>query len=213
MNTSIRQLSSTALILAGFALLGGGLVTLTQHLTREIIHNQQQQRLQQRLAEVLPGDHYEHPLAAHPLAVRHPPLQAAADQPITVYRVYQNQQPLALLATPVAQDGYSGPIQLLVGTWADGRIAGVRVLAHRETPGLGDAIELARSDWLHSFSNRALGDPPWDDWRVRRDGGVFDQFSGATITPRAVVRALRQWLRYEATHRQQLYARVDGTLP
>jgi len=87
----------------------------------------------------------------------------------------------------------------------------VRVLAHRETPGLGDVIEADRSDWIRGFAGRALGDPPLSAWALRRDGGAFDQFTGATITPRAVVRAVRDWLRYFEIHRERLFAPREST--
>jgi electron transport complex protein RnfG len=93
-----------------------------------------------------------------------------------------------------------------VGIDRNGEIQGVRVSAHRETPGLGDAIEAKRSDWIHDFEGRSLGNPPAEDWQVRKDGGVFDQFTGATITPRAVVRAVYRTLQYFQQHRDDLLA-------
>ncbi|HEX6928013.1 MAG TPA: RnfABCDGE type electron transport complex subunit G, partial [Gammaproteobacteria bacterium] len=125
--------------------------------------------------------------------------------PVTVYRAYKDGEPVAALFTSVAPDGYSGPIYLLVGIHADGRIAGVRVLGHKETPGLGDPIEIERSDWITGFDGRSLGDPPPQQWDVERYGGVFDQFTGATITPRAVVRAVRNTLLYFERHREEIF--------
>jgi len=117
-----------------------------------------------------------------------------------------NGKPVAVLATPVAPDGYSGSIKLLVGVYADGTLAGVRVLAHKETPGLGDAIEATRSDWILTFEGKSLNNPPPKAWAVKKDGGAFDQFTGATITPRAVVKAARQFLIYFQQHKEQLLA-------
>jgi electron transport complex protein RnfG len=94
---------------------------------------------------------------------------------------------------------------LLVAVDAGGRLLGVRVLAHRETPGLGDLIEERRSGWIHGFDGRSLGDPPAARWQVRKDGGDFDQFTGATITPRAIVRAVRGALEYVDRHRAELF--------
>ncbi|HEY5791334.1 MAG TPA: RnfABCDGE type electron transport complex subunit G, partial [Gammaproteobacteria bacterium] len=105
-----------------------------------------------------------------------------------------------------APDGYSGAIRMLVGIRADGRVAGVRVISHKETPGLGDKIEPGKSDWSRSFVGRALGNPGSASWRVRKDGGVFDQFTGATITPRAVVAAVHRALLYYRDHREALFA-------
>ncbi len=109
--------------------------------------------------------------------------------------------------TSVAPDGYSGEIRLLVGVLADGSISGVRVLAHRETPGLGDPIEIERSDWITGFNGRSLGNPVLAQWDVARYGGDFDAFTGATITPRAVVRAVKNTLIYFAQNRERIFAR------
>src|SRR5690606_38890243 len=125
---------------------------------------------------------------------------------VTVYRAYRQGAPVAALFMIVAPDGYSGSIKMLLGVWADGRVAGVRVLAHKETPGLGDKIELARADWILSFNGKSIGQPPLEGWAVKADGGVFDQFTGATITPRAVVGAVKRALLYFNTHREQLFA-------
>ncbi len=104
-----------------------------------------------------------------------------------------------------APDGYNGRIRLLVGIGFDGRVSGVRVTGHNETPGLGDAVEAEKSDWILGFKGRSLTDPPPERWAVRKDGGDFDQFTGATITPRAVVRAVRQALAYYDAHRDTLF--------
>jgi len=127
-------------------------------------------------------------------------------EPVTVYRARKHGQPVALFATPVAPDGYSGPIQLLIGVRADGALAGVRVLSHKETPGLGDGIDEKRSPWILAFTGKSLSDPGPDGWKVKKDGGAFDQFTGATITPRAVVKATHKFLEYVQTHREQLFA-------
>jgi electron transport complex protein RnfG len=113
---------------------------------------------------------------------------------------------VAAVFSVVARGGYAGDIELLVGVRADGRVAGVRVVEHHETPGLGDGIEADKSDWIRGFDGRSLGDPPREDWAVRRDGGDFDQFTGATITPRAVVEAVRDTLIYFEDHRDQVFA-------
>src|SRR5690606_19653834 len=115
------------------------------------------------------------------------------------------------LVLPVVAQGYAGPIRMLVGVSADGRVLGARVVAHQETPGLGDWIEADRSDWIDDFRGRSLDDPALAGWRVRKDGGVFDQFAGATVTPRAVVKALALLLRYLERHGAELYAAAPGT--
>jgi electron transport complex protein RnfG len=107
--------------------------------------------------------------------------------------------------TVIAPDGYSGNIKLLVGVYYDGRVAGVRAVSHKETPGLGDYIETGRSDWILGFNGRSLVSPSPGDWRVKPDGGVFDAFTGATITPRAVVRAVYKSLLYFEREKTNLF--------
>jgi electron transport complex protein RnfG len=120
------------------------------------------------------------------------------------YRALLDGKPVAVFLQPTAPDGYSGSIKLLVAILENGTIAGVRVLNHRETPGLGDYIETNKSSWIHGFIGRSLGNPEPKLWQVKRDGGVYDQFTGATITPRAVVRAVARSLEYFQTHRATL---------
>jgi len=122
-----------------------------------------------------------------------------------VYRGRRAGQPVAAVLSPVVTQGYSGSIQLIVAIRFDGTLAGVRVLSHRETPGLGDKIEAERADWILGFEGRSLLDPPASAWKVKRDGGAFDQFTGATITPRAVVRGVRAGLEYFGDHRDRLF--------
>jgi len=119
--------------------------------------------------------------------------------------------PVAVILRFAAVDGYNGHIGLLVGIEADGRVAGVRVTSHRETPGLGDAIEIEKSDWVRGFEGRSLDAPAEAEWTVRRDGGAFDQFTGATITPRAVIKAVRLALAYHESHREQLYSTAPSS--
>ncbi|HET8791735.1 MAG TPA: RnfABCDGE type electron transport complex subunit G, partial [Modicisalibacter sp.] len=105
---------------------------------------------------------------------------------------------------------YSGDISLLVGIDANGELTGVRVLSHRETPGLGDKIEVRKSDWITQFAGLSLGNPPIEQWAVKKDGGVFDAFTGATITPRAVIGAIKRSLEYFASHRALLLGKPEG---
>lgn len=194
----------SAILLGVFAVLGGGLVALTFDLTRDRIADNRQRVLLRRLHEILPSETYDNALHADTLRVSSP-LLGPVDQSSTVYRARRNGQPVAVILEVTAPDGYSGAIHLLVGIDTLGRVAGVRTVSHSETPGLGDDIELARSDWVLDFNGRSLEDPPPDEWAVRRDGGVFDQFTGATITPRAVVKAIRNALLYFRDHREQLF--------
>jgi len=111
-------------------------------------------------------------------------------------RAFKQQQLVAIIAAPTAPDGYNGSIKLLVAIRQNGDLMGVRVVAHQETPGLGDAIDSNKSNWIYSFNGRSLNNPELIDWKVKRDGGHFDQFTGATITPRAVVKMVLKTLQY-----------------
>jgi electron transport complex protein RnfG len=116
---------------------------------------------------------------------------------------------VAAVLASIAPDGYAGTIKLLVGINYDGSIAGVRVVSHKETPGLGDAIEAERSDWILGFNGHSLREPGEERWKVKKDGGIFDQFSGATITPRAIVAAVHNTLSYYQNNREALFAAAE----
>ena len=123
---------------------------------------------------------------------------------MTIHRGRRDGTPSALAIEAIAPDGYAGPIRLIVGVDVDGRVLGVRITEHRETPGLGDPIDASRSDWIQSFVGRSIGQPPEARWTVRKDGGEFDQFAGATVSPRAVVHAVRRVLLFVTAHGVEL---------
>jgi electron transport complex protein RnfG len=122
---------------------------------------------------------------------------------LTVYRATKGGK-VTGVAYEIAGSGYAGPIKLMLGVDADGKVLGVRALAHKETPGLGDKIEVKKGDWILRFTGLSLGAPPKDKWKVKKDGGQFDQFSGATITPRGVVTAVRNGLEFFAANKAQM---------
>lgn len=121
------------------------------------------------------------------------------------YRVRQGERVIGVILPATARDGYSGDIRALVGVRSDGSIAGVRVVAHKETPGLGDKVDLRKSRWILGFNDLSLQNPAISDWTVSKDGGAFDQFTGATVTPRAVVVATRRALEYAELHNAFLF--------
>ena len=121
------------------------------------------------------------------------------------YRVRRDDRVIGVILPATARDGYSGDIRALVGIRDDGTVAGVRVVAHRETPGLGDKVDLRKSDWILGFDNRSLSQPDLSGWNVEKDGGVFDQFTGATVTPRAVILATRRALEYARLNAETLF--------
>jgi len=124
---------------------------------------------------------------------------------MTVYRARKNNKPVAAIIQCVAPDGYSGKIRLLVAVKVDGSLAGVRVTDHLETPGLGDAIESQKSNWILIFNGKSLSDPTPDKWTVKRDSGEFDQITSATITSRAVVKASYRALQYFKLNQNLLF--------
>ena len=207
---NIRHIFITASILLLFAVLGTGLVAYTYDNTHSIIEANERAALLENLHALVPPERHDNDLVNDTVAVRDTN-QLGTNEPVTVYRARKDGQPVAAILTPVAPDGYSGDIKLLVAINADGTLAGVRVTAHRETPGLGDGIEASRSDWILQFTGRSLADPGEKQWAVKKDGGAFDQFTGATITPRAVVKAVKKALIYFQHNRQTLFAEALPT--
>lgn len=207
-----RQIIITAIILLLFAVIGTALVVYTFDNTRDRIAANERATLLRKLHHLIPPEQHDNILLEDTTTVRNTSLPGT-DQPVTVYRARKAGQPVALVMTPVAPDGYNGTIKLLVGINVDGTLSGVRVVAHRETPGLGDAIDETRSDWIHLFDNKSLGNPPLDRWKVSKDGGDFDQLTGATITPRAIVKAVRQTLLYYRDNQDSLFGGNESNLP
>jgi electron transport complex protein RnfG len=194
-----------AAVLALATVIAVGVVALVHdRAAPQIEASRRAQRLKQLTAVLGPVTYDNDPLS-DTVSLRDPEL-LGTDEPMIAHRVRRGTVPVAVLLNTVAPDGYEGAIHLLVAIDAQGRLLGVRVLAHHETPGLGDLIEERRSDWIHCFDGRSLGDPPAGRWQVRKDGGDFDQFTGATVTPRAVVRAVRNALVYFSRHRDDLFA-------
>lgn len=204
-----RSMLRAAGILAGFAVFGALLVAVTWDSTEKRIADNERAFLLRSLADVLPENGYDNAVHEDVISVTAATLLGTT-APVSIYRARLRNRPVAVVMTPVAPGGYSGPIKLMVGVLADGTVSGVRVVAHRETPGLGDKIELERNDWILGFDGRSLGQPPRERWAVRRDEGVFDQFTGATITARAVVSAVRDALLYFEAHRDLLFAAPAG---
>jgi electron transport complex protein RnfG len=195
----------TAVILGLFAITGTTMVAFTYDRTRDRIAANEREALMRKLNVLIAKDRYDNTLFEDTLQVHDRKLLGTNDA-VTVYRARRGGKPVALVMTPVAPDGYSGTIKLLVGIADDGTLTGVRVSAHHETPGLGDAIDEERSDWIYGFDGKSLDNPPQEQWRVKRDGGAFDQLTGATITPRAIVKAVKKTLLYYREHRGELFA-------
>ncbi len=196
------QIVLTAVVLAMFAILGVGIVAFMHGQTAPVIAEQARAALGQRLAAVLPPGYDNDPTGEVRMLAVDPLLGGKG--PATLYVARKAGMVHGLAFAVVAPKGYSGGIQLLVGVDRNGQVSGVRVTAHKETPGLGDPIEVEKSDWIHAFVGKTLADPGAKGWAVKKDGGAFDQFTGATITPRAVVTAVRDTLTYFEAHRAEL---------
>ncbi len=193
-----RYILITALFLAGFTLLGVTLLAVMQHFTAPVIAEQQRAALNLQLAAVLPQGFDNDPAMTQQALPADPALGGAA---AVRYTARRGGQITGWALRVVAPNGYSGAIHLLIGVDRAGVIQGVRVLEHKETPGLGDPIELEKSPWILSFNGKSLHDPQDKAWGVKKDGGIFDQFTGATITPRAIVQAVHSTLEYVETHK------------
>lgn len=199
-NSALAVLALVLLGVAAAVLLTG----VWQQTESTIAINERNYQLR-ALNEIVPPSRYDNSLFDDTIEVLNPDL-LGSPEPVTVYRARKNDEPIAVIMRVIAPRGYSGLIHLLVGINYDGTVAGVRASEHSETAGLGDNIETSNSDWILHFDQRAIGNPPLESWAVKKDGGQFDQFTGATITPRAIVKAVRDALVYFEANREALFA-------
>lgn len=207
-----RSISINSLILGAFAAVTAGLIALTYQSTEARIAVAERHAAQRALAEIVSEQRHDNDMLADVIALT--PQQEAMlglDTASQIHVARRQGQTVAFIVPAVAPDGYSGAIKLIVGVNADGTVAGVRVLSHKETPGLGDKVDLNKSPWVLGFEGKSLSDPPPAKWQVQKDGGNFDQFTGATITPRAVVRQVKEVLEFVQQHQAQLLARAEET--
>jgi len=198
-----RNMLISASLLGLFAVIGTAMVALTsQQTTQQIASNKQQYTLN-KLHEIISPDAHDNDLESDTLQVTDPLL--GSNKPMLVYRARKHGKPVAAIIQTIAPDGYSGNIEMLVGIRTDGSLLGVRVTDHQETPGLGDNIDIRKSPWILQFNNRSLSNPTPVNWKVKRDGGAFDQITSATISSRAVTKAVYNTLRYFQQHRDALF--------
>lgn len=192
-----------ALVLAAFALAGTLLLGLAFQQTREPIARAEEAAKLKLLNQVIPPELHDNDLLADAIEL---PANAllGTDEPRPAYRALKDGRVTAVAFEAIAPDGYNGRIRLLLAVSPEGRVLGVRVVAHAETPGLGDYIDIAKSDWIRQFDGRQFSPAGADAWRVKKDGGTFDAMAGATVTPRAVVKAVRKALEYFHAHRDPL---------
>ncbi|UWZ96562.1 electron transport complex subunit RsxG [Vibrio splendidus] len=200
----LNAIKKNGLVLAIFACASTGLVAVTHYLTKDQIRQQEQAQLLSVLNQVIPHDLHDNELFSACTLVQAEEL--GTEQAMPAYIAKLNGEPSAIAIEAIAPDGYNGAIKVIVGMKIDGTILGTRVLSHQETPGLGDKIDLRVSDWILSFAGKQVTDSNLDRWKVRKDGGDFDQFTGATITPRAVVKSVKQAVQYVNQNNQVLLA-------
>ncbi len=202
MNKLLTSVWNSGWLLGLFGVLGAALVAFTYIATADQIAANEKAVLMNNIYKLVSAAEMDNELLQDSIDIQAPDLASGS---VTVYRARMAGKPVAVIMSPVEAPGYAGPIKLIVGIRADGSLGGVRVLAHKETPGLGDKIEENRSDWVLDFTGKSLDNPAPQRWKVKRDGGDFDQFTGATITPRSLVAATKHALDSFAVHKQQLF--------
>lgn len=201
----LRSIKNNSIGLGLFALVTVGIIALAYMKTAPLIADSIDRVKIKALQQIIPPDRYNNDLLSAGIHLPDPQLLGiAADQQGFIGKY--NSQPVAVILPLTTTEGYTADIDILVGIATDGSIIGVRVITHKETPGLGDKIDIKKSPWILSFDNRSLTNTPLAQWQVRKQGGDFDQFTGATITPRAVIHAVRDALQYFAIYQHQLLA-------
>jgi electron transport complex protein RnfG len=197
-------ISRNAYLLAAFAIACTGSIAIVNEFTQPIIAQQEQEALLKMLNQLIPADLYDNNIVASCFTVTDKNLLGTAE-PQQAFIAKKDNRPIALMLKTTTMSGYAGRIDLVVGIYADARIAGVRVLQHTETPGLGDKIQAKKSDWIYSFNDKAYLEEQESRWDVKQNGGDFDAFTGATITPRAVVFAVKDALIYFQKNKKTLF--------
>ncbi|AWL11434.1 Electron transport complex subunit [Saliniradius amylolyticus] len=200
----LKNMRKNGGILGAFAIVTTGLIALTYELTSPVIHSQELRERQQTLNRIIPSALHDNALTRDCTLVTEADLLGNA-KPKRVYRARLGGEPRALAIQTLSPNGYNGNIHLLVGVDTTGAVTGVRVTRHQETPGLGDKVETRISDWILSFDGKRYTEFNADSWAVEKDGGSFDQFTGATITPRAVVSAVKKALIFAQQNEQALF--------
>jgi electron transport complex protein RnfG len=199
-----RKRNRQMLTLAGAIAVALTLLGLAAHLTNDRIARNERAWFEAQINALVPAQLHDNDLLTDRIDVVAPE-ELGTRNPVAIYRARLNNEPTATIINSVAPDGYGGPIELLVAISYSGTVLGVRVLAHHETPGMGDAFAQPGSNWLAAFTGRSLNNPEMRGWNVRKDGGQFEQFTSATISPRAIIQAVQRTLDYHDRHRSSIY--------
>ena len=200
-----QTVTRNGLVLGAFALVSTGLIALTQYFAAPVIKQQQQRQLLKTLDALIPPTLYDN-------AMQHDCIEVVSqkwlgvDRPQRIFRATMDGQPVGVASETTAPNGYNGKIDVLVGITGDNMVKAVRVLQHNETPGLGDKIDLQVDDWILSFNDKTFEPGLQHLWAVKKDGGQFDQFTGATITPRAVVGAVKKAMMFYQQEKQNWFS-------
>ena len=206
MSQAIRPTWVHATILGTFCAGFGVALALTDDITKAPIKERALEDKMNSLAQVIPRTIHDNNPVNDAITLPNPKAGGHGGAPAetVIYRAVKDGQITGVAFEMDASGGYGGPVKLMMGIAPDGKLLGVRVISHKETPGLGDKIEAAKTDWITRFTGLSLGNPPVEKWKVKKDGGQFDQFSGATITPRAVVGGIRQGLEFFAANSSRM---------
>ena len=207
----IKSIRSNSIALALFALATALVLSSVDNLTRDKIDYAERMAAQRALLEIVPPERHNNDL----LLDTQPVPEAfwsvlGLDKGGNIHIARYNGQPIAAIIPTVTPDGYSGDIAMIIGVNSEGTIAGVRVVQHKETPGLGDKIDLKKNNWILSFNGKSLSNTATSEWAVKKDGGQFDQFTGATITPRAVINQVVATLVYFNQDRERLFTQPQA---
>lgn len=204
----LRAVRFSSLVLTVFAIATGAMIAATYLGTKDRIAQQERIAKAKALLEIMPQSTHDNLMVDDTLTVADTALLHLSE-PQSIHIARQQGKVVGMIIPAVAPDGYSGDIQLITGIYRNGEIAGVRVVSHNETPGLGDKAELKKSPWVLSFNGKSLQNPTANRWAVKKDKGEFDQFTGATITPRAITKAVYQTLLFYQQHSTQLLAQAE----
>jgi len=203
----LKTVGKNSLMLGMFAVVTAGLLAFTYVNTKDRIAEQERRAAEAALLDILPRSTHDNNMLEDTWQIPDADLaELGLHDPSKIYLAKRGTRVVAAIIPAIAADGYGGDIKLIAGVSADGSIAGVRVISHKETPGLGDRIDLRKSNWILSFDGKSLRSPPLDKWKVKKDGGAFDQLTGATITPRAVVRQVRDILVFAQKHHSDIFS-------
>jgi electron transport complex protein RnfG len=198
-----ESISKNSLMLGFMAVLTTAIIAGVYLNTKTLIKENRRAAEERALLDIVPKSRHNNAMLNNFVLVDNETLLSLREQK-KIYIARQDNNAVAVIIPATARDGYTGDIDIIVGINVDGTVAGVRVLAHRETPGLGDKVDIKKSNWVNGFIGHSLINPGVDKWKVKKDKGVFDQFTGATVTPRAVTKAVLQALQYFEQHRHEI---------